>query len=52
MSKRLDSGGEIARGSSTKGVRSVGSVSPQEDIHRSSEKNNELLRQLIDLVMC
>ena len=42
MSQR-DSGGKIARGSFTKGDRSVGSVSPQEEIHRSGEKNNELL---------
>ena len=39
-SKRLDSGGEIARRSSTRGGHSVGSVSPQEEIQRSSEKNN------------
>ena len=42
-SKGLDSGGEIVCGSSTNGGRSVGSVSLQEDIHRSGEKNNELL---------
>ena len=36
--RRLDSGGETARGSSTKAIRSVGSVSPQEVIHRSGEK--------------
>ena len=39
-------------GSSTKGGHSVDSVSPQEDIHRSSEKNNELLHWLIESVMC
>ena len=38
--KGIDSGGEIARG---KGGHSVGSVSLQEDIHRSDEKNKELL---------
>ena len=48
MSKGLDSEGEIARGSSIKGGLSVGSVSPQEDIHRSGEKNNELLHRLIE----
>ena len=50
--RRLDLGGEIACSSSTKGVRSVGSVSPQEDIHRNVEKDNELLYQLIESVMC
>ena len=34
---------KIAHGSSIKRVRSVGSISSQEDIHRSGEKNNELL---------
>ena len=51
-SKGLDSGGEIARGSASKQGCSVGSASPQEDIHRSGKKNNNLLPQLIDWVMC
>ena len=49
MLKELDSGDEIAPDSSTEGGRSVDSVSLQEDIHRSSEKNNELLHSS---VMC
>ena len=40
--KGLDSEGEIAHGSSITRDRPVGSVSPQEDIHGSGEKNNEL----------
>ena len=41
MSQRVDvdSGGEIAHGSSTNREHSVGSVFPQEDIHRSGERN-------------
>ena len=36
----------------TNGGHSIGSVSPQEGIHRSGGKTNKLLPQLIDSVMC
>ena len=44
-------GDEIARGSSTKEGHYVGSPR-HEDIHGSSEKNDELLHELIEAVMC
>ena len=50
MSQRVDDerACKISRGSSTNGARAVGSASPQEDIHRSGEKNNELLHLIAD----
>ena len=43
MSKGLDSGGEIAHGSNSKGGHSVDSVSHQENVHKNGEKNKDLL---------
>ena len=51
-SKGLESGGKIARGSSTKGSCSVFSVSRQDEFYRNGEKKNKLLHCLIELVMC
>ena len=50
--KGLNLGGKIARGISTEGGCSVGSFSPQEDIHRSSTKITNCYKNNIISVMC